>query len=81
MEAALIALIDHVDVDSILTVLDFLERTQKPLVEIVSAAPEVGPVFQGAVRKFTAHGYVLHCEYHPSKGEAHVLDMIAAVGG
>lgn len=76
VDAALVELIDHVDVDRIPTVLDFLERIQNRLVETLSTFPEAGPVFQGEVRMFPVEGYVFLYEHHPAKGEAHVLDMI-----
>jgi hypothetical protein len=77
VDAALIELIDHVDVGSIQTVLDFLERIQRRLVETLSTSPEAGPVFQGDVRMFPVEGYVFLYEHHPSMDEVHVLDMIA----
>lgn len=76
VDAALVALIDYVDVDRTQTVLDFLEQIQKRLVETLSTFPEAGPVFQGEVRMLTVEGYVFLYEYHPAKGEVHVLDMI-----
>lgn len=77
VDAALVELIDHVDVDSILTVLDFLERIQTRLVQTLSTVPEAGLIFQGEVRMFPVEGYVFLYEHHPSKGEVYVLDMIA----
>lgn len=77
VDAALVELVDHVDVDSIPTILDFLERIQTRLVETLSSFPEAGPVFQGKVRMFPVEGYVFLYEYHPSTGEIHVLNMIA----
>jgi len=77
VNAALVELIDHVDVDNIPTVLDFLERIQTRLVETLSTAPEAGPVFQGEVRMFPVEGYVFLYEHQLSRGEVHVLDMIA----
>jgi hypothetical protein len=77
VDAALVELIDHVDVDSIPTVLDFLERIQARLVKTLSTLPEAGPVFQGKVRMFPVEGYVFLYEHHPAEGEIHVLDMIA----
>lgn len=78
VDAALVEFIDHVDVDSILTALDFLERIQKRLVETLSAFPEAGPVFQGKVRIFPVDGHVFLYEHHPARGEVHVLDMITS---
>lgn len=77
VDAALVEVIDHADVDRIPTVLEFLERIQKRLVETLSTFPEAGPVFQGEVRMFPLEGYVFLYEHHPSKGEVHVLGMIA----
>ncbi len=51
VDAALVELVDHVDVDSIPTVLDLLERIQTRLVETLSTFPEAGPVFQITARK------------------------------
>ena len=51
VDAALVELIDHVDVDSIPSVLDFLERIQARLVRTLSTLPEAGPVFQGKVNR------------------------------
>ena len=77
VDAALLELIDHVDVDRIPTVLDFLDRIKTRLMETLSTFPETGPVFQGGVRMFPVDGYVFLYEHHPARGEVHVLDMIA----
>jgi len=77
VDAALVELIDHVDSDSIPTVLNFLERIHARLVQTLCAFPEAGPVFQGAVRIFPVEGYVFLYEHRPAEGEIHVLDMIA----
>ena len=77
VDAALVELIDHVDSDSIPTVLNFLERIQARLVQTLCAFPEAGPVFQGAVRIFPVEGYVFLYEHRPAEGAVHVLDMIA----
>lgn len=77
VDAALVEFIDHVDVDSIPTVLDFLERIQARLIKTLSTLPEAGPVFQGKVRMFPVEGYVFLYEHHPAVNEVHVLDMIA----
>ena len=77
VDAALVNLIDHVDVDRIPTVLDFLERIQGRWVETFSTVSEAGPIFQGEMRMFPVEGHVFLYEHHPSKGGAHVLDMIA----
>lgn len=66
MNAAQVELIDHVDLDSIPTVLDFLVRIETRLVRTISTFPEAGLVFQDAVRMF------------PVEGEVKVLDMMAA---
>jgi len=76
VDTALGDLIDYVDVDSIPSVLDFLERVQTRLVETLSTFPEAGSVFQGRVRMFVVDGYVFLYEHHPEAGEVHVLDMI-----
>jgi len=77
VDAALLELIDYVNVDSIPTVLDFLERIQGRLVETLSTFPDAGPVFQGEVRMFPVEGYVFLYEHHAVAHEVHVLDMIA----
>lgn len=77
VDAALVALIDHVDVDDIPTVLTFIERIQTRLVDTLSAFPEAGSVFQGTVRMFPVEGYVFLYEHYTAQGEVHVLDMIA----
>ena len=77
VDAALVEFIDHVDVDSIPTVLDFLERIQARLVKTLSTLPEAGSVFQGKVRMFSVEGYVFLYEHHPAANEVHVLDMVA----
>jgi hypothetical protein len=77
VDAALGELIDHVDVDSIPSVLDFLERIQTRLVDTLSTFPEAGSVFQGEVRMIPVEGYVFLYEHQPVANEVHVLDMIA----
>ena len=77
VDAALVEFIDHVDVDSIPTVLDFLERIQTRLVETLSTFPEAGALFQGEVRMFPVDGYVFLYEHHAAMQEVHVLDLIA----
>lgn len=77
VDAALVEFIDHVDVDSIPTVLDFLEQIQTRLVETLSTFPEAGAVFQGEVRMFPVKGYVFLYEHHVAVQEVHVLDVIA----
>ena len=52
VDAALVELIDYVDVDSVPTVLDFLERIQTRLVQTLSTFPEAGSIFQGEARMF-----------------------------
>ena len=76
VDAALVEFIDYVDVDSIPTVLDFLDRIQTRLVQTLSTFPDAGPIFQGEVRMFPVEDYVFLYEHHPSKGQVHVLDMI-----
>jgi len=77
VDAALVELIDYVDVDSIPTMLDFLERIQTRLVKTLSTLPEAGSVFQGKVRMLPMEGYVFLYEHHSAANEVHVLDMIA----
>jgi hypothetical protein len=77
VDAALIEIIDHVDVNSVPTVLDFLERIQTRLVETLSTFPEAGPVFQGEVRMLPVDGYIFLYEHHATAQEVHVLDLIA----
>jgi len=77
VDAALVEFIDHVDVDSIPSVLDFLERIQARLVRTLSTLPEAGLTFQGKVRMLPVEGYVFLYEHHPAANEVHVLDMIA----
>ena len=77
VDVALVEIIDHVDVDSIPTVLDFLNRIQNRLVETLSTFPEAGPVFQGEVRMFPLEGYVFLYEHHAAAREVHILDLIA----
>lgn len=77
VDAALVEIIDHVDVDSIPTVLDFLEKIQMRLVETLSSFPEAGAVFQREIRMFPVDGYVFLYEHHAAMQEVHVLDLIA----
>lgn len=77
LDAALVEIIDYVDVDSIPTVLEFLERVQTRLVETLSTFPEASAVFQGEVRMFPVDGYVFLYEHHEAEREVHVLDLIA----
>lgn len=77
VDAALGALVDHVDTDSLPALLDFIERIQTRLLETLGTFPESGPVFQGTVRMYPVEGYVFLYEYNPSACEVHVLDMIA----
>jgi hypothetical protein len=58
IDAALVKSIDHVDVDSIPTVLDFLDRIQTRLVQTLSTFPDAGPISQGEVRMFPVEDYV-----------------------
>jgi plasmid stabilization system protein ParE len=77
VDTALVEIIDHADVDSIPTVLNFLERIQTRLVETLSTFPEAGAVFQGDVRMFPVDGYVFLYEHHAEAQEVHILDLIA----
>lgn len=77
VDAALVEIIDHVDVESIPTVLEFLDRVQLRLVETLSTFPEAGAVFQGKIRVFPVDGYVFLYEHHAAMQEVHVLDLIA----
>ncbi len=77
VDAALVEIIDHVDVESIPTVLEFLDRIQLRLVETLSTFPEAGTVFQGKIRVFPVDGYVFLYEHHAAMQEVHVLDLIA----
>ena len=80
VDAALVEVVDHVGVDSIPTVLDFLERIQGRLVKTLSTFPEAGSVFQGKVRMLPVEGYVFVYEHHSAANVVHVLDMIAPGG-
>ena len=73
----LVALVDHVDTDSLPALLDFLERIQTRLVDRLDTLPEAGPVFQSTVRMFPVEGSVFLCEYDLGAREVQVLDMIA----
>jgi hypothetical protein len=77
VDAALVEIIDHVDVDRIPIALDFLDRIQTRLVGTLSTFPEACPVFQGQVRVFPMDGYVFLYEHHETTREIHVLDLIA----
>ncbi len=77
VDAALVELIDHADLDSIPTILDFLERIQARLVQTLRTLPEAVSVFKEAVRMFPLEGYVFLYERHPAEGEVHFLNMIA----
>ena len=77
VDAALVEIIDHVDLESIPTVLNFLERIQTRLVETLSTFPDAGAVFQGKVRMLPVDGYVFLYEHHAAAREVHILDLIA----
>ena len=64
--------------DSIPTVLDFLERIQTRLVETLSTFPEAGAVLQGKIRMIPVDLYVFLCEHHAAMQEVHVLDLMAS---
>ncbi|MDT8853461.1 hypothetical protein RNZ50_00115 [Paracoccaceae bacterium Fryx2] len=77
VDFALGRLIDHVDLEDIPALIDFLERIQGRLVKTLGTFPEAGPGFHGTVRMFPLEGYVFLYEVHPEASEVHVLDMIA----
>lgn len=77
VDAAIDAIIDYVEIDSIPTVLTFLENIQSRLVRTLSTLPSGGSKFQGNVRAYVVEGYVFLYEYHEDANEVHVLDMIA----
>lgn len=77
VDAALLELVDHVDVDSIPTVLDFLDWIQARLVKTLSTLPEAGSIFQGEGWMFPVDGYVSLCQYREDVSKIHVLDLIA----
>ena len=75
VDAAILALIDFVELDEIPAVLDFLERIQERLVNTLSTFPEGGSRFQGNVRMKVVEKYTFLYEYHQDTNEVHVLDM------
>lgn len=75
VDAAILALIDYVELDEIPDVLSFLERIQDRLVNTLSTFPESGSRFQGAVRMLAVEGYTFLYEYHIDTNQVHVLDM------
>lgn len=77
VDAAIQDMIDYVDVDSIPTIITFLERIQQRLVGTLSTFPEGGSPFQAGVRLFVVEGYSFLYEYHPESNEVHVLEMKA----
>ncbi|WP_068306008.1 type II toxin-antitoxin system RelE/ParE family toxin [Pararhodobacter sp. CCB-MM2] len=77
VDAAIRDMIDYVELDSIPTVIRFLERVQQRLVGTLSTFPESGSPFQGSVRLFVVEGYSFLYEYHPERNEVHVLEMKA----
>ena len=77
VDVAIQDLIDHVEIDDIPTVINFLDRIQTRLVRTLSTSPHGGSVFQGRVRKFVVDRYVFLFEYHEDSNEVHILDMIA----
>jgi hypothetical protein len=78
VDAALVALVDQFDTDSVSALLDFLESIQPRLVDSLGMLPEAESVFQGRVRLLPIEGWVFLYEYYPAAREVHVLDMIAA---
>lgn len=77
VDAAILDLIDYVDVGDIPAVLDFIEQLQRRLASTLSTFPEGGSRFQGHVRMFTVKRYTFLYEYHGELNEVHVLDMKA----
>lgn len=75
VDAAIMALIDYVELDDIPVVLDFLDRIQERLVNTLSIFPEGGSRFQGNVRMKVVEKYTFLYEYHADANEVHVLDM------
>jgi|AntRauTorckE5430_2_1112549.scaffolds.fasta_scaffold01120_6 hypothetical protein len=75
VDAAILALIDYVEVDEIPAVLNFLDRIQERLVNTLSTFPEGGSRFQGNVRMKVVEKYAFLYEYHADTNEVHVLDM------
>lgn len=75
VDAAILALIDYVELDEISAVLVFLERIQERLVNTLSTFPEGGVRFQGQVRMKTVEKYTFLYEYHADSNEVHILDM------
>ncbi|WP_420013225.1 hypothetical protein [Tateyamaria sp.] len=77
VDAAILDLIDYVEVSDIPAVLNFLEGVQQRLVHTLSTFPNGGSPFQGNVRLFTVDRYAFLYEYHPNLNEVHVLEMMA----
>lgn len=77
VDAAILDMIDYVDVADIPTVIAFVERIQKRLVGTLSTFPEGGSPFQAGIRLFVVDGYSFLYEYHPDSNEVHVLEMKA----
>lgn len=77
VDAAILDLIDYVEVGDIPTVLNFLEGVQNRLVRTLSTFPDGGSRFQGNVRLFTVDRYAFLYEYHANLNEVHVLEMMA----
>lgn len=77
VDAALLALIDHVDVGDIPAIIIFLERIQDRSVGTLSAYPEAGNRFQGNVRMMVVEKHTFVYEYHAPQNEVYVLDMLA----
>lgn len=77
VDAAITHLIDYVDPSDIPTVITFLERIQRRLVQTLSTLPEGGARFQGNTRMMVVENYAFLYEYHAGAGEVHVLEMFA----
>ena len=77
VDAAIIALIDYVDLDEIPAVINFLDDLQERLVKTLSAFPEGGAPFKDGTRMMSVRKYTFLYEYHADLNEVHVLDMIA----
>ena len=77
VDAAILDMIDYVDVDDIPTVIAFLEGIQKRLVRTLSAFPEGGSPLQAGVRLFVVDGYSFLYEYQSDRNEVHVLEIKA----
>ena len=75
VDAAILALIDYVELDEIPAVLNFLGRIQERLVNTLSTFPEGGSRFRGNVRMKVVEKHAFLYEYYAETNEVHVLDM------